>query len=205
MAHHSLTQRFLMLAGSTSLAAGGVLLPTSAFAAPAPPSAGIGTMMVAEQGDHGQADATEWVKTTDSPSGITFKLPGQPTVEKFAEDATAYAGRTYSVTTADVSTSITVNDGPSSSEDLDRQLQFSLDVDNADLKATDIQKTTVDGRPVLDARVTDPTDASWVGFIRIIGGDTHVVKVITEASAADEQAVSQTHQKARDSVRIPGS
>lgn len=208
MARLSPTQRFLMLAGSTSLAAGGVLIPTSAFAAPAP-AASTGTVTVAEQGDHGQADATKWVKTTDAPSGITFKLPGEATFDKFAKDATTYAGRTYSVTTADESTRITVNDGPSSAKDLDAQLKFTLGTDTADasddLKATDIKKTTVDGRPALDAHLSDPADAGWVGFIRIIGGDTYVVKVITETSAADEQAGSQTHQEARDSVRFPTS
>ncbi|MGP4085799.1 hypothetical protein [Streptomyces sp. KR55] len=201
-------QRLLMVAGSTALAAGGVLLPTSAFAAPATPPAGIMTTMVAEQDDHGQTDAAEWVKTTDSPSGITFSLPGQAAVEEIAEDANYYAGRSYSVTTADESTLVSVNEAPGMSEDLDGLLQSDLQLDSADpsddLKATDIQKTTVDGHPAIDARVTDPADASTVGFIRLISNDTHVVKVLTIDSAADEKNVNQTHQKVRNSVSIPG-
>ncbi|MEU4094900.1 hypothetical protein [Streptomyces sp. NPDC026673] len=207
MARHSLTQRLLMVAGSTSLAAGGVLLPTSAFAAPAPQSDGIGTMAAAEQGDHGREDA-EWVKTTDSSTGISFKLPGKATIEEIVKDDISYAARSYSVTTADESTTITVNDGPTLSEDLDLQLQFTLRADNADpgddLKATDIKKTAVDGHAVLDARVTNPADADYVAFVRIISDEAHVVKVVTETSAGDDQAGSRTQQKARDSVRFPG-
>ncbi|MFF3949678.1 hypothetical protein ACFYYN_33385 [Streptomyces sp. NPDC001902] len=206
MARLSPMQLFLMLAGSTSLAAGSVLLPTSAFAAPAP-AASTGTVMTAEQGDHGKADATKWVKTTDSPTGITFKLPGEATVEESVGDDISCAGRLYSVDTADESTSLTVNDCPTLAEDLDLQLQFAIRADNEypsdDLKATDIKKATVDGHAVLDARLTDPDDADWVAFMRIISDDNHLVKIMTAAFAADEQAVSQTQQKARDSVHFP--
>ncbi|WUD73178.1 hypothetical protein OG937_16505 [Streptomyces sp. NBC_00510] len=209
MARLSSTQRFLMVAGATSLAAGGVLLPASAFAAPAPSSAGIEAVAVAEKGDQDQANAAKWAKTTDSPTGITFKLPGKATKEEIVEDDITYAARSYSVTTADETTSITVNDGPTLSAGLDLQLQFLLNANNDypddDLKATNIKKSTVNGHAVLDARVTNPAVADWVGFIRIISDDDHVVNVATDAPAADEQAASQTHQEARDSVRFPKS
>ncbi|MFD7279180.1 hypothetical protein ACFV80_19585 [Streptomyces sp. NPDC059862] len=56
MTRTSRTQRLVMLAASTGLAAGGALLPTSAFAAPATPHTGTTTMIAAGHDGHSEPE-----------------------------------------------------------------------------------------------------------------------------------------------------
>ncbi|WP_371642730.1 hypothetical protein [Streptomyces mirabilis] len=61
MPRTSRTQRLVMLTASTALAAGGVLLPTSAFAAPALPHTGAVATAAAHHDDHdGNSDRDSW-------------------------------------------------------------------------------------------------------------------------------------------------
>ncbi|MGW7366998.1 hypothetical protein ACWGI8_27090 [Streptomyces sp. NPDC054841] len=195
----------MTLAASTALAAGGVLLPTSAFAAPPMPHAGtVNTVPAA----HDIALPTvEWVNTTDPATGITFKLPGKATVESHPETATNYPSRSYAVDTADGSYGLTVSDLPeNTSIDLEAGLQGLIEHTNkeagATLTSTDIQKTTVDGHPTLDARLVTK-DGELAGSIRLIDAGTHVVQLFTLGPAANEAAVSQMHQQILPSIQIP--
>ena len=99
------TQRRLTFAALTGLAAAGVLLPTTAFATPQAPHPGTATTVVsAVQTGHGSArPGVAWVNTTDSPSGITIRLPGKAEVQKFTvpTGAKSINGRLYMVETAD--------------------------------------------------------------------------------------------------------
>ncbi|MFE2972736.1 hypothetical protein ACFXKC_56315 [Streptomyces sp. NPDC059340] len=61
MPRTSRTQRLVMLTASTALAAGGVLLPTSAFAAPSIPHTGaVATAAAHHDGHDGNSDRDSW-------------------------------------------------------------------------------------------------------------------------------------------------
>ncbi|MFF2134168.1 hypothetical protein ACFVW1_54505, partial [Streptomyces olivochromogenes] len=116
MAHRSATQHLLMLTASTALAAGGVLLPTSAVATPETPGVGTIPTVAAWPSGHGHPGITnpgvEWVETTDAPSGITAKLPGKAKVEKksIPVDGKSVNARSYGVETADGGVGFIVHD-----------------------------------------------------------------------------------------------
>ncbi|MFF2132052.1 hypothetical protein ACFVW1_43260, partial [Streptomyces olivochromogenes] len=114
--------------------------------------------------------------------------------------------RTYAVDTADGGVGFIVHDMPGDQHSLDEILQGFLDayklVSPGDtLTATSIQKTTVDGRPALDARLSS-SDGS-VGAVRIIADDTHVVQAVTFGPKANEKALNQMHQQLITSIHIP--
>lgn len=207
MTHRSRTQRILMLAASTPLVTAGVLLPTSAFAAPATPHAGTVTTTTAGHGL--TAPGVEWVETTDSPSGITFKLPGKATVENFSEsaDGTTITGRLYTVETADGFVVFAVTDLPGAQEYLHEGLQGFVQEFNKEsgetLTSTSTQKTTVDGHPALDSRLATKGSDPMVGSTRLIADDTHVTQAVTMGPVANEKAVNLMHQQVLASIHIP--
>lgn len=213
MTRRSRKQRFLMLAASTAVAAGGVLLPTSAFAAPETPHVGSVTTMTAEHGGHSHhgitTPAVKWVKTTDSPSGITAKLPGKATVQKLSvpADGTTVTGRVYSVRTDDGLVGFAVLDIRGGQQHLNEGLQGFLEGYNKStgetLASTSSQKTTVDGHPALDARLSTKESDRRVGATRFIADDTHVVQAVTLGSGANKKAMDQMHQQLLASIRIP--
>ncbi|GAA5707295.1 hypothetical protein SM007_34095 [Streptomyces avermitilis] len=214
MTRRSQKQRFLMLAASTAVVAGGVLLPTSAFAAtPETPQVGSVTTMGAGHGGHSHHDiakpAVKWVKTTDSPSGITVKLPGKATLQKLSAPAggTTVTGRVYSVKTDDGLVGFVVLDVPDGQEYLNDGLQGFLEGYNEasrdTLTSTSSQKTTVDGRPALDARLSTKGSDRKVGAARFIADDTHIVQAVTLGSAANEKDMDQIHRQILASIRIP--
>jgi hypothetical protein len=211
MSRRSRTQRLVTLAASTALAAGGVLVPTSAFAAPPTPHAGTVKIVTAAHGSLGhQATAlptVEWVDTTDSASGITVRLPGKATFEKLPETADTLPSRFYSVDTTDGYSAFTIADLPKDAQiDLDMGLQSFIERYGKEtgetLNSSSIQKTSVDGRPTLDARLATKNSGK-VGSIRLIDAGTHIVQLQTFGYAADEKAVNQTHQQMLTSVRLP--
>lgn len=214
MTRRSRKQRSLMLAASTAVAAGGVLLPTSAFAAaPEVPQVNSVSTRVAGHDGHSHHDiakpAVKWVKTTDSPSGITVKLPGKATVQKISAPAgvTTVTGRVYSVKTDDGFVGFAVLDLPGGQENLNDGLQGFLEGYNEAsrdaLASTGSRKTTVDGRPTLDARLSTKGSDRKVGAARFIADDTHIVQAVTLGSAANEKDVEQMHRQILASIRIP--
>ena len=213
MTRLSRTQRILMLTASTAVAAGGVLLPTSAFAAPETPHVGSVTTMAAGHAGHSHQGITipadEWVKTTDAPSGITVKLPGKATVQKLSIPAggTTVTGRVYSVETDNGFFGFAVIDVPGGQEDLHEGLQGFLEGYNEGagetLTSSSIRKTTIDGRPALDARLSTKGSDRVVGAARFIADDTHVVQAVTLGSATNKKAMDQMHQQLIASIRIP--
>jgi len=221
MAKRSRKQNFAMLTASTVVAAGAVLLPTSAFAAPATPHTGTETTIAATYDGHGQydgqydtADTSEkWVETTDAPSGITFKLPGKPEVEDISEtgpDGTTTTGRMYTVETADGALiGLVVYDVPGTTANLHDVLQgFRQGFTEEGGETATVsrgEETTVNGHPALDARLSVEGSEPLLGSTCLIGDETHIVQTATLGPAADEEAVDQMHQQTLDGVSMPSS
>lgn len=194
-----------MLAASTVLVAAGVLPSTTAAAVSAPAATPhLGTVIA--------VPAVEWVKTTDPPSGITAELPGKARVEK---DSVPVEGkrvevRQYRVETPDAGFAFTIHDMPGDQHSLEELLQAFLDSYNEaqageePLTSSDSQKTTVDGHPALDARLsTKEDDEPQVGFLRFIAGDDHLIQAMSFGSEANEKTVTEMHERFLDSMRIP--
>lgn len=210
------TQRFAMFAASTAVVAGGVLLPTSAFAAPAtsPHVSTVTTVTATQDGQDpdGVADPAEnWVEITDEPTGITFRLPAEPTVQEVTEpyvDGGTYTGRQYSVETNDGSAAIvfTVYDVPGTEENLDmgiKQICKNYEDLSDPAAATSSQETEVDGRPAREAHLSSQTDVGAASLIA--ADDAHIVEFLSLGPATEEQAMAEIHQQISDSVSIPSS
>ncbi|MEV6652157.1 hypothetical protein [Streptomyces sp. NPDC051219] len=202
-----------MLATATALAVAGVVPPTSA--ALETPRAGTSTTMAAGHGGHGRENhgitipAVEWVKTTDSPSGITAELPGSSTVRKSAVpvDGKIVDVRLYGVEVADGFVGFVVFDLPGTQQDLDKMLQGSLEayeqVTGETLTSSRIRKSTVDGHPALDARLSTEGGVRLVGATRFIADDAHLVQAVTLVPEANEKAMNQMHQRLIAGIRMP--
>ncbi|MGW7048143.1 hypothetical protein ACWGDT_36780 [Streptomyces avermitilis] len=208
------TQNFAMFAASTAVVAGGVLLPTSAFAAPAaPPHTGTVTTTAATHGGQGHqaaADPAEgWVEISDPPSGIKFRMPANPTVENTTgtgPDGETITGRKYSAKTHDGTTNVYVYDIPGKPEYLDygaREVSQAFKEAWGVTATSTSQKTTVDGHP---ARETHLSSNVRAGSDTIIAADdAHVIEFMSLGPAADEKATAEVHKQAVGSVQIATS
>ncbi|WP_404955338.1 hypothetical protein [Streptomyces sp. 147326] len=194
-------QRLLMLSASAALAAGGVLPSTPAFSAPPAAYAGAETT----------APAVDWVKTTDPPSGITAELPGKAHVRN-ASIPTAgggtVEGRSYGLEVPEGAIGFTVHDIPGDQLSLDEAVQGLTDkyeeLGGAPLTSTDVKKKTVDGRRVIDARLsTVEHDQRLVGWVRVIADDDHLVQALTLGPEDGEKTLKEMHERLVDSIRIP--
>lgn len=205
------TQRRLTFAALTGLAAAGVLLPTTAFATPQAPHPGTATTVVsAVQTGHGSArPGVTWVNTTDSPSGITIRLPGKAEVQKFTvpTGAKSINGRLYMVETADNVVAVAVFDLPGAQGRLNDGLQGFLRSYNAgpgdSLTSTSSRKATVDGHPALDAHLATKKNPRTVGATRFISDGTHVVQAVTLGPEAKTKDVDQMHQQLIAGIHMP--
>jgi hypothetical protein len=147
--------------------------------------------------------AQAWMDVTDQPSGVSVKLPGQATPQDVSRsvDGKSIKGRAYRVVTGDNAIIFIVWDVPGSQFDLEKAIQD--DATRGGIISSS-QKTTVDGRPGLDARITITVSGiRLVSFSRYIAADTHVVLLATTGPVADEKAVKQLHQQLLAGVRIP--
>ncbi|GAA2644254.1 hypothetical protein GCM10010425_60300 [Streptomyces spororaveus] len=120
----------------------------------------------------------------------------------------AYAAPQYLATVTAGASGFSVYDMPGDRYPLDEQLQgfvdaFSL-VGLGTVTSHDVRKSTVDGRPVLDARLSGKNgDESTVGFIRLISDDDHLVLAMTLGLEADKKELNGMHQQLIDSLKIP--
>ncbi|MFE5718112.1 hypothetical protein [Streptomyces erythrochromogenes] len=72
------------------------------------------------------------------------------------------------------------------------------------LTSSDVRKHTVDGTPVLDARLASDTGSdSSVGFTRLIADDDHFVQVVVLGPEAKEKALKAMHERLLDRLRFP--
>ncbi|GGN81049.1 hypothetical protein GCM10011579_067220 [Streptomyces albiflavescens] len=212
MTHRSLAQRLLMLAAPTALAAGGVLLPTSALAAPMTPHFGTVTTQVGGvSGHHHHGTATpgvKWVETTDAPSGITFKLPGKPKMQEIPQkEAGDYPARVYAVPTSDGFMYFLVIDvrgaGPAELKDAVEGTRQGMADDWGGAAVTSQKHNTVDGRPALDARFSSTKGDHMVATSLAVADDDHIVQAVTVGPEAKEKSVTEAQEQAAAGLRIP--
>ncbi|MDX3536664.1 hypothetical protein PV721_20235, partial [Streptomyces sp. MB09-01] len=201
MADRSRTQRLLMLSASAALFVGGGLPSTPAFAAP--PTAYVGAVTT--------APAVEWVKTTDPPSGITAELPGKAQVRKSSiptAGGEAVEGRAYGLEIPEGAIGFTVHDIPGDRLSLDEAIRGLTgkyeELGGEPLVSTDVKKKTVDGRQVLDARLsTVEHDQRLVGWVRVIADDDHLVQALTLGPESGEKTLKEMHERFVGSIHIP--
>ncbi|WP_405832371.1 MULTISPECIES: hypothetical protein [unclassified Streptomyces] len=203
MADRSRTQRqrLLMLSAAAALVAGGVLPSAPAFSDPAAAYAGAVTATPAE----------EWVKTTDPPSGITAELPGKAQVRKVSIPTAGggtVEGRSYGLEVPEGAIGFTVHDIPGDQLSLDEAIRGLIakykQFGGAPLVSTDVRKKTVDGRRVIDARLsTVEHDQRLVGWVRVIADDDHLVQALTLGPESGEKTLKKMHERFVDSIHIP--
>ncbi len=215
MTRRSRRQRLLLLSASTVLVVGGAAPAGTAFAAPATPHVGAATTMPAGYGGHERhgtsVPAVEWVETKDPPSGITAEFPGKATVQESSipVEGKTVNGRYYRVDiTKDEGVGLAVFDMPGDQYSLDENLQgfldgYSIVTGGETLTSTNVRKTTVDGHPVLDARLSAEEGEGAVGFLRLIADDDHLVHAVTFGPAANEKALKEMHERFLAGIRIP--
>ncbi len=211
MTHRSRTQRLALLSASTALVTGGLLPSAPAFAAPAPAAAfAFAAAPTPTPTPTPTQPAQGAVKTTDPPSGITAELPGKAKVRMGAipMDGDSVDVRVYGVDTPDGATGFAVYDMPGDRIPLEDALKGFVDAYGltgaGTLTSDDVRKTTVDGRPALDASLSgeDP-DGSAVGSIRFISDDDHLVMALTYGPEAKEKDLKEMHQQLLSSLTIP--
>ncbi|MFE9481144.1 hypothetical protein ACFYNM_21380 [Streptomyces spororaveus] len=225
MTHRSRTHRLALLCVSTALATGALLtspagpaaaavdayaapqylaaVTAAAAAAPTPAPPSTPTPVPTES-------ARDSVKTTDPPTGITAELAGPAKVRtgSLPLDGKPVKTRVYLAEVPAGASGFSVYDMPGDRYPLDEQLQgfvdaFSL-VGLGTVTSHDVRKSTVDGRPVLDARLSGKNgDESTVGFIRLISDDDHLVLAMTLGLEADKKELNGMHQQLIDSLKIP--
>ncbi|MFF3088392.1 hypothetical protein ACFVRB_25615 [Streptomyces nojiriensis] len=211
MTHRSRTRRLALLSASTALVTAGLLPSATAFAAPAHAVAvAAAPTPTPTPTSTSTRPAQGMVKTTDPPSGITAELPGKAKVRMGAipmEDGSVDA-RVYGVETPDGGTGFAVYDMPGDRIPLEDALKGFVDAygltGNGTLTSDNVRKTTVDGRPALDASLSgEDADGAAVGSIRIISDDDHLVMALTLGPEENEKDLKQTQQQLVASLRIP--
>ncbi|WKD34050.1 hypothetical protein [Streptomyces xanthophaeus] len=208
MTHRSRTQRIALLSASTALVTGGLLPSATAFAAPAHTAAAAFAAPTPTPTPTPSAQGT--VKTTDPPSGITAQLPGKAKVRMGAipMEGGSVDARVYGVETPDGATGFAVYDMPGDRIPLEDALKGFVDAygltGGGTLTSDDVRKTTVDGRPALDANLTgEDADGAAVGSIRFISDDDHLVMALTYGPKDNEKDLKEMHQQLLSSLTIP--
>ncbi|MER6257359.1 hypothetical protein ABT224_39165 [Streptomyces sp. NPDC001584] len=208
MTHRSRAQRLALLSASTALVTGGLLPSATAFAAPA--HAAAAAVAAPTPTPTPTQPAQGAVKTTDPPSGITAELPGKAKVRMGAIplEGESVDVRLYALETQGGGTGFAVYDMPGDRIPLEDALKGFVDAYGltgaGTLTSDDVRKTTVDGRPALDANLSgeDP-DGAAVGSIRFISDDDHLVMALTYGPEAKEKDLKEMHQQLLSSLTIP--
>ncbi|MBX9398526.1 hypothetical protein K4749_34335 [Streptomyces sp. TRM72054] len=185
-------QRLALLTASTTVITGGALLPSTAFAAPAPDTTSVAV-----------ADA-RWVETKDAPSGITAQLPEKTEAERVP------GGRTYIATTDSTVVQFSVTEAPGISQN-DLKIIFkgylmgyNETVESSDEKLTssNVRKgTTADGHHTLHADVRSPDGT--VGHVDLILVDDYMIQTATIGIDEEPDTVKSDHEKLVDSIQLP--
>ncbi|MFF4353291.1 hypothetical protein [Streptomyces sp. NPDC001530] len=199
----------LLLTASSAVVAVGALLPSSAFAATAAPQTGMVTEVAAAHGSPGPfgsaASAARWVDVTDAESGIRIQLPGKSDVLRFTEAKDGVDGRFYMVKTDYGIVAFAVVDAPGTAPTLDDELKSFLDGFNRSsgdkLTSTGLHKSTIDGRPALDAHLK--SSQGLVGATRIIDDGEHAVQMATIGPKKNAKPLDEMHQRLLSTLRMP--
>ncbi|MGW2746191.1 hypothetical protein [Streptomyces sp. NPDC001450] len=193
-------QRLALLAASTTVITGGVLLPTSAFAAPATPPATTATVADA---------ATRWTQTTDESSGVTAELPGDAQMQKYTVNG--IKGRAYQVATDYGSIGFMVYDAPRGGGqwDLKGSLKNALDNYNKDSRSTDDVLTSHDvresatdgGQPVVDAALS--AGDGTVGHTRFVDLGDHMVQILVMGTKDTQKTMDADYRQFLNRLQLP--
>ncbi|MFF4425267.1 hypothetical protein ACFY04_31595 [Streptomyces sp. NPDC001549] len=209
MTHRSRTQRLALLSASTALATGALLPSATAFAAPAH-AAAVAIAAAPTPTPTPTQPAQGAVKATDPPSGITAELPGKAEVRMGAVpmEGGSVDARVYGVETPGGATGFAVYDMPGDRIPLEDALKGFIDAygltGGGTLTSDNVRKTTVDGRPALDASLSgEDADGAAVGSIRFISDDDHLVMALTYGPEAKEKDLKEMHQQLLSSLTIP--
>lgn len=153
--------------------------------------------------------AANWVKVTDSPSGITVKLPGE--AEAVKVDGSPC--RDYSAETADARVGVlfAVCDAQETPKMSDLRTAAKGSIDgfrkasgNAAINSS-TRETTFDGHPTLDLRLSTKEGGpdSKIGAFRYIADDTYFIMAQTVADTGNEKSLDSTHKRLIAEIRIP--
>jgi len=201
MSQRSRFQRLALLAAVTTTVAGGVLVPATAFAAPA------ASHTVTH--DRSDASVTQWVETTDAPSGIKIRLPGNPATKQLTKAKDGADVRVYMVGTDSGPLAFEVVDAPDVGRmDLDDGLHGFVDGWNEDarsagykLTSSDARPATVDGRPALDAHLS--TRDGGAGSIRLVKDGDHCIVILGIGHRGQEKPMDDMYQQTLTSLHMP--
>ncbi|GGS49134.1 hypothetical protein [Streptomyces cinerochromogenes] len=194
-------QRLTLLAASATVITGGVLLPGTAFAAPASQTAAVTDV------------AAHWTQTTDSPSGISIQLPGKAEAQKTNDNGVTT--RCYITQTPYGAMGFSVDEVPgtdaSAPWDLQGSLKAAVDGYNSDskssddvLRSTDVKEgITADGHRELSAELTAPDGTR--GHIYLVDQGKYLVTVFTASVNGHLDQMDRDHQHALDSIKVPDS
>ncbi|MEU4062593.1 hypothetical protein AB0F25_09165 [Streptomyces wedmorensis] len=198
-------QRLLIYGSSVALAAGSVLMPNGALADAVMPHRAAAPTMASGI----NIPAADWAEVTDTPSGITVRLPGE--VEVIESDEPPC--RDYSAVTTDekVVLLFTVCDFQETPKmsDLHEAAEgtisaFREESGDAAIKSS-TRETKFDGRPTLDLRLSvkegDPD--SIIGAYRYIADDSHFIMAQTVSDAQNEKSLNSTHKQLITEIHIP--
>lgn len=153
--------------------------------------------------------AVDWAEVTDTPSGITVRLPGEVEVVEFGDSPC----RDYSAETTDTHVGVLftvcdVQETPKMS-DLHAAADgatsgFRKESGNAAINST-ARETKFDGHPTLDLRLSTKEGGpdGKIGAYRYIADDSHFIIAQTVADAQNEQSLDAIHKRVITEIRIP--
>ncbi|MGW6980349.1 hypothetical protein ACWGE1_13005 [Streptomyces sp. NPDC054932] len=206
------TQRLLLVPAATAAAAAlvtGGVLPSAATATAVATGAAAPTP-TPTPATSAPPTAEDWVKNTDAPSGISADLPGTAEVRKSSVlvDGRTVDVRAHVLDTPTGGTGFVVHDLPGNLHPLEDNLTSFVNAYNrlgqGVMTTSRIRRTTVDGRPALDAHVSGKEGPDLaVGSIRIVSDDDHLVMVMTYGPVENEKDLKEMHERVVDSLRIP--
>lgn len=178
------------------------------------------TPTLASSGIPEPSPVDEWIVTTDSDTGVSFALPGEPKrQERPGVDGVSAGGTVYQVEVdGGFGLAVSFSSAPGAEysaaglADIADQFvdQFQA-VGAKDIQVVDRVPSKVDGHPALDFRVsfTAGNGGRSVWFVRYIGNGSEAVQLqsIAFAEPADEAAVTEElrpyHQQLIDSLSMP--
>jgi hypothetical protein len=156
----------------------------------------------------GGAGPEGWVLATDSPSGLSARLPGHPSVQNnVGTDAGGepVAVRQYFVTSSDGRSAalFSVAGAPGRVVDVDQALRLVVAGTGSGATVTRSRHVDVEGHPAVDARYTTTIDGQLhVVFARIISDRGYLVEVETNGPLPQENALNAIHQQILSTLHL---
>jgi hypothetical protein len=151
-------------------------------------------------GDPGQSSS--WVPVKDTPSGLTFRLPKQPSLlnpKVTAPDGAQVAVRGYQVLVSrDLLVQVSIYDLAGRSFDADKAIDGVASTASGTVSAR--THTASGDLHIVDAKIKIPS-RSALGYDRVFKIGDHAVQMWTVGSAADEAQIRSIQQRLSASFR----